>query len=116
MIAFGESFSINGRIFLISGHSGTTWNSSPVGLELVNDATEWAQRPDLAKATNHRAAFVYNDREDRWLTNCKCCITLYLNNSAFLKKGKLGDPEGRTKAHCLNLTINEFFACLSDLD
>ena len=72
----GESFSFFGRMFLISGYSNNKWGAVPVGLELVNDGTEWIERPDLARGGAHLAAFSYNDREDRWLTSGKFAMQL----------------------------------------
>ena len=67
-MGFGEIFSFFGRIFIFSGHLNSSFDTPPLGLELVNDATGWVERADLARAGANRPAFIYNDREDRWLT------------------------------------------------
>ena len=69
LLCFGESFSAHGRLFLISGHSGTNWDNHDIGLELVNDATEWVNRTDMARKGANWPGFIYNDKESRWLQN-----------------------------------------------
>ena len=73
-LCFGESFSFEGRLFLIGGHTGTTWTVTDIAYELVNDATEWISRPAMARKGSQRAAFIYNDREDRMLKGMFLCI------------------------------------------
>ena len=86
LIAFGESFSVHGRFFIISGNSGTNWSKQDLGFELVNDATEWVIRNDLARSGTRRPGFIYNDKESRWLTTCKWAGMLEGNSNHFNKK------------------------------
>ena len=69
LLAFGESFLVRGRVFLISGHTGTNFGMHSIGMELANDATEWVFRNDSGRVGANRPAILYNDREERWFTN-----------------------------------------------
>lgn len=56
--ARGESFLIRGRLFVSGGLA-----DSPTGVELVNDATEWVDRPAIQTDSINGIAVVYNHRQ-----------------------------------------------------